>query len=559
LKNERAEDTKLTHGKMSAVSDDDRLFLQVQILGIPVISLLDSGASICILSAHGHELVRELNLVIEPSKVKNVELADRSHNKVEGTVQLPITIQNRTFLVTTLLVPQVEQKLILGLNFWHQTGFVPDVATGTFSLSQNENSQHCEKVSSVSVDGDKLTSAQREELKIVIDKAKSLFPEKLGRTHIYEHVIDTANARPVKCKQIYVPIPQLSHLHTWVDEMSELGVIEKANSPWSSPIFPVKRDDPSKAPRWVLDMRKVNEVTVPDAYGIPIMTSVLDNVGEAKYISSIDFTKSYYQVPLETSSRPKTAFFVPDRGQYQFTVVPFGAVNSGPGFMRCSDKLLEKSWIKQYIIKYVDDWHIKTPTFELHIKVLEELFRLLRAANLVPNWEKCSFLRESVKILGYILDKNGLRPNPEKVKPILELATPKNVTEVKSFLGVCSYYRRMIPDFSTVAEPMTRLTRKDVKFTWECEQEMAFKAIKEALISEPIVRPPDFSRMFILATDASEVGISGVLSQKFDDGEFVVHYVSRTLNQTELRYPTIHKEALAIIWAIERLEGYLAY
>jgi RNase H-like domain found in reverse transcriptase/Integrase zinc binding domain len=227
--------------------------------------------------------------------------------------------------------------------------------------------------------------------------------------------------------------------------------------------------------------------------------------------------------------------------------------------MRCSDKLLLNSWIRQYIIRYVDDFFVRTPTFELHCRVLIELFRLCKEANLVPNWDKCTFLRTSVKILGYILDETGLHPNPEKIAPILQLAQPKNVTEIESFLGVCSYYHRMIPDFSTLAEPLTRLTRKDKKFNWESEQQLAFKAIKEALISEPVVRLPDFTRDFILATDASEVGISGVLSQKFDDGEFPVHFVSRTLTQTELRYPTIHKEALAIMWAIERLEGYLAY
>lgn len=540
-------------------SNDDRLFLQVQILGLQVISLLDCGASISILGAQGQELVQKLELPIEKCEVKNVELADKTHNKVLGKVELPITLNEKTFLVTALLVPAVEQKLILGLNFWHQTGFVPNVQNGTYSLAQNTDHEKCAKLSSVSADGDKLTDEQSKELNDLITETKKMFPHKLGRTSIYEHVIDTARATPVKCKQIYVPPPQLEHLHNWVDEMSELGVIEKANSPWSSPIFPVKRDDPTKSPRWVLDMRRVNDVTVPDAYGIPIMTSVLDNVGESKFISSIDFTKSYYQVPLQVESRPKTAFFVPDRGQYQFTVVPFGAINSGPGFMRCSDKLLEKSWIKKYIIRYVDDFFVRTPTFELHCKVLRELFRLLFEANLVPNWDKCSFLRKSVKILGYILDESGLHPDPQKVAPILQLAQPKNVTEIKSFLGVCSYYRRMIPNFSTVAEPLTRLTRKEVHFTWESEQTMAFKAIKEALISEPVVRLPDFSRDFILATDASEVGISGVLSQKFDDGEFPVHFVSRTLTQTETRYPTIHKEALAIIWAIERLEGYLAY
>jgi hypothetical protein len=187
LRNNKKVDTGEAQGKMSENPADDRLFLQVQILGNEVISLLDSGATICILGKEGQDLMRKLDLKIETCKVKNVELADKSLNTVAGKVELPITLNGKTFLITTFIVPAVDQKLILGLNFWHQTGFIPNVATGTYTLSQHTDTKMNDKISSVSADGDKLTETQREELTNLITETKKQFPHKLGRTQIYEH------------------------------------------------------------------------------------------------------------------------------------------------------------------------------------------------------------------------------------------------------------------------------------------------------------------------------------------------------------------------------------
>ena len=541
----------------SQVADDDRLFLQVHVLGRPVCSLLDSGASFCVLGGAGMALASELNLPICESKVRRVELADKTCNAVVGQVDLPLTLGGKSFLIPALLVPSVDQALILGLNFWHLTGFIPDVARGSWSLSRVE-SACAEQLGAVrGEDGDVLREADREELVDFISKTRETFPPGIGRTNVMEHAIETGDAAPIKCKQHYIPPPQLRLIQDQVDDLLAKDIIEEACSPWNSPVFIV--NVAGKEPRFVADMRKVNSVTIADAYGVEHMSSVLDNLGDFKFISTVDFKKSYWQVGLTPESKPKTAFFVPGRGQFQFKVVPFGAINSGPGWMRVFDKVLAGSWIRRYVKNYIDDCFIGTPTLELHFKVLAEFFRLLLAANLTPNWDKCKFLRSSFKILGYVLDAKGLHPDPDKVASILQLARPKNASEVRTFLGAISYYRRFVKDFSTIVEPITKLTRKKNFYMWEADQENAYTTILSLLVSDPIVRLPDFTRKFILSTDASDVGISGVLSQVFDDGEHPVHCVSRVLTDTEKRYPTIHKEALAVVWSIERLEGYLAY
>lgn len=510
----------------------------------------------CVIGGAGLSLIEEMKLPKYDTKIKRVELADRTKTSVIGQVDLPISLGQKTYLITALIVPSVDQTLILGLNFWHDTGFIPDIARGTWSLS--DNASNVGKLGAITgEDGDLLQGADRQKVIDFVDKIKSKFPPGLGRTNILEHIIDTGDALPIKCKQRYMPPPQLAVLQEKVDELLKMDVIEEANSPWCCPVFIVH--DAGRAPRFVADMRQVNKVTVPDAYGIENMNSILDNLGEFKYMSTIDFKKSYWQVSLAKDSRPKTAFFIPGRGQFQFKVVPFGAINSGPGWMRVIDKVIGNSWIRKYIKTYVDDGFVFTPTLELHFQVLTEFFRLLLAAGLTPNWDKCKFLRTSFKILGYILDQSGLHPDPDKVNSILSLSRPKNPADARKFLGVTSYYRRFLRNFSSIIEPITKLTSKKHKFLWGDEQDKSFKAVKEALISDPILRLPDFKRKFYLTTDASDVGISGVLSQIFDDGEHPVQCISRVLTDTEKRYPTIHKECLAIVWSIERLEGYLAY
>jgi Reverse transcriptase (RNA-dependent DNA polymerase) len=331
--------------KLSHQAGDDRLFLKVDILGRKVISLLDSGASQCVIGGAGISLIDDLKLPKSDTKIKRVELADSSCSLVVGQVDLPISLGKKTFLITALIVPSVDQKLILGLNFWHDTGFIPDIARGTWSLSGEE--PEIGKLGAVKgEDGDCLSDAQRQKLNDLVTKVKESFPSGLGRTTILEHVIDTGDALPIKCKQRYIPPPQLEILQKKVDELLEMNVIEEANSPWCCPVFIVREGN--REPRFVADMRQVNKVTVPDAYGVESMNSILDNLGGVKYISTIDFKKSYWQVGLSKESRPKTAFFVPGRGQFQFQVVPFGAINSGPGWMRAIDKAVANSWIRKY-------------------------------------------------------------------------------------------------------------------------------------------------------------------------------------------------------------------
>lgn len=184
-------------------------------------------------------------------------------------------------------------------------------------------------------------------------------------------------------------------------------------------------------------------------------------------------------------------------------------------------------------------------------------FRRLRAACLRLNPEKCRFFVDQLKYLGYIVDGEGIRTDPEKVSAVADWPEPQNVKQIRQFLGMASWYRRFIRNFSTVAAPLKKLTKKSAKWSWCSEQADAFTILKNMLTSAPVLACPDFSRRFILQIDASTTGLGAVLTQTYDDGECVIAYASRTLNAVERNYSATELECLAIVWGIWRMRSYL--
>jgi Reverse transcriptase (RNA-dependent DNA polymerase). len=246
----------------------------------------------------------------------------------------------------------------------------------------------------------------------------------------------------------------------------------------------VRKKDGS--PRFCIDFRKVNEVTQKDAYPLPYINAILDKLRRARYISSIDLKQGYWQIPLSAESKPVTAFTVPGRGLFQFKVMPFGLHSAPATFQRLLDRIISPE-LEPHAFAYLDDIIVLGETFEDHLENLKEVFRRLRMANLKLNPDKCQFCRKSLKYLGHMVTAEGIRTDPEKVEAIQKFPTPKNVREVRRFLGTASWYRRFVPSFSEVVAPLTRLLKKNYRWKWTAEQEKAFHSFKEMSY-----RSPDF-------------------------------------------------------------------
>jgi hypothetical protein len=342
-----------------------------------------------------------------------------------------------------------------------------------------------------------------------------------------------------------------------LDEMLELGVVQESKSNWSNPTLIVSKKDGSN--RFCIDSRRLNEVTKSCNYPLPNMQQILSNLRNAKFISSIDLSKAFWQIKLEKSSREKTAFAVPGRGLFHFVRMPFGLKNAAGELQHLVDNIFGPKYFKD-VFCYLDDLIIVSPDFNSHLRTLDEVHSKLKEAGLTIKLSKCEFCKEKLKYLGFIVDRDGLRPDPEKIKCIVEYPRPNNLKQLRSFLGMVGFYRKNIRDFSEIAVPLNKILRVkkgEKKFSWSPEAESGFVSLKRALVTAPVLVCPDFEKPFILHCDASKHQIGAALHQKHDGQEVAVAYFSRTLNKHERNYGVTERELLAVVCAIEYFRPYL--
>ena len=246
-----------------------------------------------------------------------------------------------------------------------------------------------------------------------------------------------------------------------VDQMLDEGIIKPSDSPWRS--CPVLVPKTYYMFRFCIDYRQVNKTTTAIAYPLRNMDEILDKLSSAKYISKLDLSQAYHQIPLDPKSREVTTFSEPRRGLLHFIRLPYGLTNAPAVFQRIMDNLIKAAW-EPYVFAYLDDVIIVSPTFEEHIKWLQTLLAALKPANLQINLKKPEFCCAEVKYLGYIVNEDGLKTDDDKVKPILEYPAPFNVRQLRRFLGMIEWYSRFIAHLAEYKAPLNKLLRKDVRW-----------------------------------------------------------------------------------------------
>ncbi|GFT56609.1 hypothetical protein TNCV_1313421 [Trichonephila clavipes] len=273
------------------------------------------------------------------------------------------------------------------------------------------------------------------------------------------------------------------------------------------------------------------------------------------FFSSMDLRSGYWQIEIDEADREKTAFITPE-GLYEFKVMPFGLCNAPATFERMMDNLLRHfKWTM--CLCYLDDIIVFSETFEDHLIRLRLVLKCLQEAGLKLNSKKCLFAAQEVKILGHLVSSNGVRPDPDKIKAVRNFPTPKNIHDIRSFLGLCSYFRRFIKGFCYLAEPLQSLLKSGVEFHWGPEEVEAFNSLKKALTSDPVLGMYDERASTEIHTDASGYGIGAVLVQIQNNVEKVIAYASRTLTKAEKNYSTTERECLAIVWATNKFRPYI--
>ncbi|CAM5117876.1 unnamed protein product [Eretmochelys imbricata] len=355
---------------------------------------------------------------------------------------------------------------------------------------------------------------QRQQIQELCTSYAPTFSATPGLTERAYHSIDTGNAHPIKVQPYRVPPQVKTAIGREIQDMLQMGVIRPSGSAWASPVVLVPKPDGEI--RFCVDYRKLNAVTRPDNYPMPRTDELLEKRGWAQFISTLDLTKGYWQVPLDESAKERSAF-ITHVGLYEFNVLPFGLWNAPATFQRLVDGLL--AGLGEYAVAYLDDVAIFSDSWAEHLEHLQKVFERIREAGLTVKSKKCQIGLNRVTYLGHQVGQGTISPLQAKVDAIQKWPVPKSKKQVQSFLGLAGYCKRFVPQYSQIAAPLTDLTKKKqpnaVQWTEECQK--AFNQLKVTLMSDPVLRAPDFDKPFPITTHASELGVGAVLMQEGPD------------------------------------------
>lgn len=398
------------------------------------------------------------------------------------------------------------------------------------------------------------------EIAKLITKFPDVFPTHLTvqplRSDMPQVINTPPTAKPTNMPMFrYNPIEQ-AEIETQVKDLLEQGLIQPSTSPYGAPVLLVKKKDGTM--RMCIDYRALNNITVKNAYPLPRIDDLLDKIQGAKFFSSLDLLSGYHQLALQPTDIPKTAFKT-HVGLYEYRVLSFGLTNAPSVFQSVMNKVFSNhpNMLNKFVLVYMDDILILSKTKEEHLQHLQQVFSVLQAEGLSVKLKKCQFFRDELKFLGHIISGDGIKPDPDKVAAVDNWPLPHTQTELKGFLGLTNYFRRFIRNYSSIAAPLTRLTSKAAGKTviLDAEATAAFYRLKELLKSTETLAIPDFTKPFRLVTDASQIGMGGVLTQLGRP----VAYESRKFSTAEMNYSTTDRELLAVVHCLKKWKIYMLH
>lgn len=383
--------------------------------------------------------------------------------------------------------------------------------------------------------------------------------DEFRHTDVVNHFIDLKpGTNPIFTRQYRIPESQKYEIQRQIDELEVKGIIEKSNSAWNSPLLLVpKKDnkDGGKEYRMVIDFRKLNAVTVPHTYPIPLIDEIIDQMNGAKLFTTLDVQGAFHQIPMHNSCKEYTAFST-SFNKYHFNSSPFGLIGSPYTWLRAIHTILNDIMGKGVLV-YMDDIIIYSQNLEEHVSILKAVLQRLIRHNIKLKIDKSEFCKKEVAYLGHVLSEHGVKADQRKINCMQKFPRPTSVTETQRFLGMANYYRRYVNQYAKMAKPLYALCKKDVPFMWSPACEEAFYQLKEKLTTSPVLIYPDFKQTFIVTTDASDYAVGAVISQGNIPHDRPIQYFSKTLGPAQSNYSVIEKELLAIVWAIENFRHYL--
>jgi len=347
---------------------------------------------------------------------------------------------------------------------------------------------------------------------------------------------------------------ELQTLREWLKEMEKTGKIRRSTSSAGSPILFVPKPN-GRGLRLYVDYRGLNAITIPYRYPLPLMQELQDRVQGAQWFTKMDLKNGFNLIRIQEGDEWKTAFRT-RYGLYEFQVMPFGLTNAPSTFQDMMNHVLSDI-LDIGVLAYMDDILVYAKTEEEHDQLVKEVLERLQRNGLVVSPEKCVWKTDEVEFLGYVIGRNGIRMDQAKVDAVLSWQQPTSLTETQSFLGFANFYQRFIKDYSRVARPLTELTKKTRKWTWNREAGKPFEELKSRFTTAPILAHLDPAKPVIIETDASNFAIGAVLSQRDDENRLhLVAFHSRKFQPAEINYEIHDKELLAVVDAFKHWRHY---
>lgn len=559
--------------------------LDISINGIKTSALIDTGSQISAISDElyfAQKQVFDTCPILPLTGVTVTTATGGKRTKVTKQIYVEISHDKAKEPATILVVPKLTFSCIIGIDYLHKLRTQIDLEKYAMTVNIN-NQTHCLKFAnppSMESQQRKICSIETnpsndyqitdeeiirkvqdsgcnssEEQKIftkLLFKHRKIFDKRPGRLNSYEHRLEVVEHESFQARSYPVPVAYRDSVDQEIERMMELGIIQKSKSPYCNPILVVIKKNGSV--RLCLDARKINEILIPDHEQMETPEILFQECTGMPYITSLDLTSSFWQVPLCPESRQYTAFSY--RGRcYEFTVTPFGLKTSTASLVRGLEPVLRGL---KNMLNFVDDLLCMSETFKQHIEDLNELFERFDEHGLTINLEKSAFLRKEVKFLGHILTTDGIKPDPEKIQAIHDYPSPKNQKQLRGFFGLINYYSKFTNEHAGATTPLLDLIRKGTRWKWEEDEEKHFVNIKTKFCNDVVLRYPNKEKTFYIQTDASDFALGAILSQIDDDGQQgVLQFASRTLKGAEVGYFTTEKELLAIVWALQKFRSYI--
>jgi transposase InsO family protein len=541
----------------------------IKINNVEVVALIDTGSVVNAISEEWFLCNKQQLGRIEMLRLHNTNIKGAIGKKsklIKNQILAEIDINKMKFDVVFLIIPGLIRDCILGMDLLQDAECVINIPQQKLKLKDNTHevellTMQTEEQDDVETDINKvvqevngITELQRSQLYKILMRHKEVFSSKPGRITCYEHQFRVTDSTPFCQKGWPVPIAYRQQVEDEINKMVRYGVIERSASPYINPLVTVIKKDGSV--RLCLDARKLNDVTIPDYEGVVPINELLTTCENMKFISGIDLTSSFWQIPLSRECRDYTGFLYKGKC-YRFTVTPFGLKTSLASLTRGLDAVLEEN-VKNFTKIYVDDCLCLSRSVEEHLYHLDLLLNNFKCAQLTINLKKSQLFRKEINYLGYCLTTEGIKATPDKVSAIVNFPRPKNPKQLKGFLGLTNFYNRFTKKYAETVQPLLQLLKKGNTFKWNEQLEQQFINVKELFLETVILHHPDPKKQYFLQTDASNYALGGQLYQLDHNGDIaVIAYTSRTFKGAELNYNTTEKELLSIVHCLKKFRIYV--